>query len=58
MLTRIYKLTVNNHAGKIVQHFTNRSDATRTFNTTYSKVDDKPTYTIEEIEVLNRWTHL
>ena len=54
----IFRLTVKEHAGLIINHFTHWDDAKATFETTYSKVPDKPKYTIEKIDVLERATPL
>lgn len=54
----IYKLVVHEKCGRIEQHFTTLHDAKATFGATYSKIEEKPKYTIEHIEVLERSTHL
>lgn len=56
----IWKLTVKESAGLIVQHFVHKRDAEQTYRTTYSKiaVGDRPRYAVEEVEVLDRDTHL
>lgn len=38
--------------------FTKREDAVITYNTTYSKVEPKPRYTLEPRELNDRSTHL
>ena len=55
---KIYKLTVEGIAE--ATYFTASYDATKTYVVTYSKIDpgSRPSFCIEVIEILERWTHL
>lgn len=54
----IHRLTVFDPAGRIITYFTQRQDAEETYRATYSKVEAKPRYVIEPVDVLERSTHL
>lgn len=53
---KIYKLSIQGIFEKY--YFSDKSDAEKTYRVTFSKVENKPTYEVEEIEILERWTHL
>ena len=55
---KVYRLRVLEIPGVIEAFFLNKRDAETTFRITYSKVENKPHYKVEEIDVLDRETHL
>jgi hypothetical protein len=54
----IYKLTVFDQGGTIETYFEREEDARKTYSVTYSKVQGKPTWRVEPVEVLREFTHL